>query len=247
PVELRAPEQVSKILGLAPREGRQLTALGELLLRIGARRFKKAIGHRCAAKIRGHQRFRYQVGDAVGDVRRWDVVACCNCAGRFQREASGKYGEPAQHCALRFRQQVVAPVERRAERLVAWQRRAAASRQEAKPVVEARSEALYDEDIDAAGREFDRKRNSIKPAADVGDDGGVGVAQLEFVRDGGGPLDEKLDRRKSHGLVRREPGGRGGNRPRPGAVDPVPLPPSRLAGGCSYSPPAGGGRSSPVT
>ena len=38
----------------------------------------------------------------------------------FQREIAGEHTEPTQDRALFFREQLIAPVERRAERLVPW-------------------------------------------------------------------------------------------------------------------------------
>ena len=44
-------------------------------------------------------------------------------ASRFQRETTGKNRQAPQHRALRLREQIVAPVERRAKRLLARLRR----------------------------------------------------------------------------------------------------------------------------
>ena len=56
--------------------------------------------------------------------------------GRLQRPATAEDRQPAEQPALRLRQQVVAPVDRRPQRLLAGQGRAAAAGQQTKAVVQ---------------------------------------------------------------------------------------------------------------
>ena len=59
--------------------------------------------------------------------------------------------------------------------------------------------------IDPPGRELDRHRKTIQLAADVGDDRGVLIAELEPAQDRRCPLDEQLYRREAQRLRGREP------------------------------------------
>ena len=63
-----------------------------------------------------------------------DVVARADRLRRVEREAAGEHRQPLQQRALRRREQVVAPVDRRAQRLLARQRRRVAALQQREPV-----------------------------------------------------------------------------------------------------------------
>jgi hypothetical protein len=70
-----------------------------------------------------------------------------------------------QHRALDVGQQLVAPVERRAQRLMAGQRRAVSAGQELEAVVEMRREALDAERRRACGGKVERVRYSVEASA----------------------------------------------------------------------------------
>ena len=73
-----------------------------------------------------------------------------------QWELAGKYAEPAQHCALFFREQLIAPVERGAERLMARQSGAPASRQKPEAVIQVRRQVPHTKDADACRCQLER-------------------------------------------------------------------------------------------
>ena len=114
---------------------------------------------------------------------------------RLEREPACEHRQAAEQRLLRLREQVVAPVERRAQRLLARLRRPAASRQEAEPIVEplrdlvdaerARTRAAASSM--ASGMPSSRRQISATAAAFCGRQG-------ERRRDQPGALDEEPDR-----------------------------------------------------
>ena len=78
-----------------------------------------------------------------------------------------------------FGQQVVAPVDQRAQRLLARQRGAAAAGQQPEAVVQPRGDLLRRKHLDARGRQLDRQRDAVQPVADLRDGGRIGVRQRE--------------------------------------------------------------------
>ena len=146
-------------------------------------------------------------------------------------KVAGKDGEAAQDRPLALGQQLVAPVERRAQGLVARQRRAPAARQQPEAIVQERRQPAHAEGVDAGSRELDRERDAVQPAADLGDERRIGIAQLEAVEDRRRALDEQLHRREAERLGGGEPGRRRRDRQRRQAMHPLALGPQRLAAG----------------
>src|SRR6266436_3455705 len=105
-----------------------------------------------------------------------------------------------------LRQQIITPVQRRAQRLVPRQRRAPPLPEQLEAVVQQRQGFLNPVGIGAAGGEFDRKGYSIQPAADFSDDGRIGIVQFKAAAAGDRALDEELHRREIQRLRRGETG-----------------------------------------
>ncbi len=70
--------------------------------------------------------------------------------------------------ALGRRQQLVAPVERGAQGLMAWHRRAVAAREQPEPVIEPCRKPLNSQSCSAGRGQFDGQRNAVEPPADCG-------------------------------------------------------------------------------
>ena len=112
------------------------------------------------------------------------VVACTappltTASAASSEKRAGEHGEPGQDGPLRLGQQVEAPVDRRPQRPVPRQRRAAAAGQEPEPVVEASRDLGGRQRADPRGGQLDRQRDAIQPAADLRDRVRVGGGQLE--------------------------------------------------------------------
>ena len=95
-----------------------------------------------------------------------------------------EHGQQLEQALLAGPQQLVAPVHRRPERLLALGQVARPAAQEAQPVAQAIPQDLGREQAQVRRGELDRQGQAVQPAADLGDCRGVVVGQLE-VR--GGP------------------------------------------------------------
>jgi hypothetical protein len=102
-------------------------------------------------------------------------------------------GEDGEEALLGGRQQLVAPVDRRAQGLLALGEVARAAAQRAKAAAKPLPERVQGEDAQAGGRELDREREAFQPTADLGDEGGVVIGDPEIGPDLAGALDEEED------------------------------------------------------
>src|SRR4030095_14905909 len=111
-------EQVPMVLGGAARELSELGTVDELLAGIGSRRLEQAILRRGTSQIRRHERLTDQVREAIDD--RWGREARTrrNRGGGLEREGPGEDRQATQDHPLGFGQQLMAPVERRVQRLL---------------------------------------------------------------------------------------------------------------------------------
>ena len=99
--------------------------------------------------------------------------------GGFQRPAADEDGEAAEEAALGLVQQVVAPGDRVAQRLLTGRQVACAAGQEGKSSLQPADDRLGREQADPGGRQLDRQRQAVQPDADLGDRGGVLVGERE--------------------------------------------------------------------
>ena len=121
----------------------------------------------------------------------------------------GEDRQQLEQSLLGGRQQLVAPFDRRAKRLLALRQVAGAAAERLEAAGEPIPERVGREEVEAGGRELDCKRQPVEAAADLGDRGGVVVGQPEVRPDAASPLDEQLDRLELAEVV-----GRGARRSR---------------------------------
>ena len=178
----------------------QLAAFGQLLERIAARRLEQAIAGDGAADIRRDQRLRHEIDDAVDDLRGAGLIFARRRDRGLQGEAAGKNGQATQHQARAVVEQVMAPIERGAQRLMSRQRGAPTAGEQLKTVVEARRQRLQAERGRARGRELDRQRNAVEAPHDHGDGGGRAIIRRE-----GGIGSPRARQEKPRGAVGRNP------------------------------------------
>ena len=124
-----------------------------------------------------------------------------NLTPSTQVEAAGEHGERPQHPPLWLVQEVVAPIDGCAERLLARHDRAQLGRQEAEPIVEPLRDLDDTQRAQAGGGKLDRQRDAVKVAADLGDHLRVAVAEGEGGLHQAGPIHEQADRRRRRDLV----------------------------------------------
>jgi len=111
------------------------------------------------------------------------------------------------------------------------QRGAPAFPEQLEPVVEQQQGLVNPVGIGAARGELDRKRYSVKPAADFGNDGRVGVVQFKPPSAGDRALDEQLHGREAECLGRRQAGILGWTSQRQQAMNMFAFDTQRLAAG----------------
>ena len=113
--------------------------------------------------------------------------------GRLERRSRRRRPPAATAAAARPRQEVVAPGDRAAQRLLALGQVARARGQHAELLLEAAEDRVGRQELGPGRRQLDRERHAVEPGADRGDGRGVVVRDLEVGPDGERPRDEQPD------------------------------------------------------
>ena len=137
----------------------------QLLQGVEARGVEEAILSDFAARIGRDQRFADEVCDAIDDPGRTRIGGDGDRS--FEREIASEHAEPAQDRALFFREQLIAPVQRSAERLVPGQSSAPAGRQKPEAIVEMRRQVPHTKDADTRRCQLERERDTVEPATNL--------------------------------------------------------------------------------
>ena len=93
-------------------------------------------------RVGDHERLVDELRDAVEHVERIDVVAADDRLGGVEGEPTREHPEAVEDRAFAFVEQVVAPVDRLAQRLVTFHRGAAPAGEQPEPLVETRRDLL---------------------------------------------------------------------------------------------------------
>ena len=159
---------------------------------------EQPIAHPAGASLRDDQRFAHQIGQHRQHPWRplQQPPRACGI------EPAAKQRQPIEHVAPLVREQVVAPVQRRAQGAVARQGRAPALGQQRKAVIERGGDRRQIERIAARRRQLDRQRQAIELAADRRNQRERGDIARDRHADRPRPLDEQVDRRDIEGLER---------------------------------------------
>ena len=102
--------------------------------------------------------------------------------------------------ALALVEQVVTPVDERAQRLLARQCVPASAGEQTEALVELIAQLPWRENPHPRRGELDCERDAVEAPADFGNKGRVFVGEREVASDGDGALDEERDRRKARGV-----------------------------------------------
>ena len=155
--ECKAPIEVAKRDGVAL--GGLLEALGGVLAH-GVEQAK-------ALTVRDDERLFDQAGEQIDDPPPGDRAAGANLLGRLEGEAAGEHREATVKDALLAGEQVMAPVDRGPQRLLAGQRSAAPGAEHVEALAQARCD-LVERQRGRAGRgELDRQRHAVQTPADL--------------------------------------------------------------------------------
>ena len=101
--------------------------------------------------------------------------------------------------ALVFGEEVMAPIDGLAQRLVPRDGDPARAGEQPEAIIEPRGNLLHRQGADPCSGELDRERDAVEPPADLGDRGGISFGDPEF-RDGG----DRALHEEANGLVLRE-------------------------------------------
>ena len=192
------PEQ--QLLGpvaLGDREEMPVVALADGIAVVGCREALGGVGADRLEHLQPGGRVRLPPAheQALSDevVERVEVGAG-DRLGRLDRRAAREHGEAREARLLAVAQQLVAPVDGRAQRVVAGGRVASGGAGSAECHVQTFGD-LGGRQQPAAGRgELDRQRQPVDAPADLRDRGSVAVAQIKRGIVGTRPLDEQRDR-----------------------------------------------------
>ena len=127
---------------------RVLSGLAQLFEGISARRIEQTIVIVIGLKVRSDERLDHQACQAVGD--RSGVEIPHHSGSGIERKIAVENREMTQYARLRFRQQLIAPIEGRKQGLVPRQRRPEALGQEIEAMVTTQIEAGTRGDVDAS-------------------------------------------------------------------------------------------------
>jgi hypothetical protein len=187
-VRLGLLHEVEDERGVRGLGGRALARRVELLARVGPDRLQHAVAGGAVGLRHGDdERLVHQRRE------RLPRLGPAHPLGRGERGAARERAEPPGDGALGLREELPAPVDDRAQRLVAGERGAHTGGEQAEPVVEAVGDLLGREGAQAGGGQLDGERLAVEAAADLGDGGPGGGVEREAGPHGGGPVDEELD------------------------------------------------------
>ncbi|HVQ24146.1 MAG TPA: hypothetical protein VMV01_03170, partial [Planctomycetota bacterium] len=144
---------------------------------------------RIAAQLGSHQQA--LLHERCERVERFEPGVGRDRCGRLLGEAASQDAEAAEEDALLGPQQVQAPVERGAQRLVPLRRIPLAATQQRERLVEARDHGLRRQHAHARGRKLDGERQSVEAPAQLGHGRAVVVADAEVRPDLSGTLLEQ--------------------------------------------------------
>jgi hypothetical protein len=159
----------------------ELAPLEEALDGVGGDRLEHAVAGAVGLVDHGDQRAVHEAGQPV------DVVDGVEGPGLVD-------GQAPQQGAVRFGQQIPAPVDRRPQRLLAGRCAAVSGGQEAEPIVQPGGNLVHAESPHPRGGQLQGQGNPVEAPADAGDRRAVGVVQDESRCRRGGPFDEQLHR-----------------------------------------------------
>ncbi len=174
--------------------------------RVCARGVEEPVAHHGAEWTGRDHRLGDEAVDGAEDPGAIDAHACHDRHRRIDREMADEHGEPSQHRALEVRQQLVAPIQRRLQGLLARRRGARPLPEQSEPLIEQSGSLREAISLDASCRQLDRQRHPVELPADARHDRRVGIAEREARSARRRALEKELDRRKGLRGRRGEPG-----------------------------------------
>jgi hypothetical protein len=189
-----------------------LVGLSQPLARVLAHRFQEPVAHIVAVHVGDDERLLDQLAEHVEKYLAMQVRRTADGVDGVQAPAAGEGREPSQQHAFRLAQQVVAPVDGSAKRLLAPWGGPAACRQQSEAVVQVRGDLSRAEQRGARRGQLARQRHAVEPAARLTYRRRVLGGQRERRQRTRRPLDEQARRWRALDLGQRPMLGRLGER-----------------------------------
>ena len=95
-----------------------------------------------------------------------DLFPSTNVFRCFQVKSARKNGKPLKQAPLHVRQQTIAPIDGRPQRLMSWQRRPLSVREQVKAVLQTIGNLRSAQRAHACGRQLNGQRNAFHPPTD---------------------------------------------------------------------------------
>ena len=199
-VRLGLPAQRAVVLGVVSPDPLRLAALEQPLRRIGPDRVEHPDPYVASVGgSRGQHAAVEERGDHVQRLRARLAVVGADHLRRFEGRAARERRKSPEHAPLILVEEVVAPVDRPAERPVPLGQVASAALKHLEPRREPAQQGLRREELEPSCRELDRKRQPVEPVADLRDGRRVVVRHAEARVSAVSALDEQR-----HGGVLRQ-------------------------------------------
>src|ERR1700693_5236994 len=125
------------------------TSVDELLASVLTDRLEHSVACDAATFHHGHERLVDEMREKVENALALDAFAGADDFGRLEAPSSDKNGEPPKEKALAIKEEVVAPVDHGAQRLLAGEDGSAAAGEETESVVESFGHLRDRQDPDA--------------------------------------------------------------------------------------------------
>ena len=162
-------------------------------LRVLPHRFQQAEAMAALAVLELHHAFASQRCEGIQHRPFIEAFARTNSLSSLEREAACEHGKARVERLFVLREQGMAPVDRRAQRLVATGRVRVAAGQETEAMIQPIKDLLDRHDCDARGRQFQGQRNAVEPHAKPGKGCRLRWVQPELGSSVLCPLDEQAD------------------------------------------------------
>jgi hypothetical protein len=229
-VRLGGRDLGGEVAGVAALELGGLAAGAQALGGVLAHQLEQQVAGRAVLLAHHHQR---AVDQAAEHVEQGPGLARVGAhrLGGVEGEAAAEHRQPGEERLLLAGEQVVAPVDGRAQRAVAGDGVARAGGEQAEAVVQAGEQLLGGEQAHARGGQLDGERQPVEPRAERGDIGEVRRRDLEARRHGGGAFGEQGDGVIAAELLGRRQAGEIRQAERRDGVFALPVQPERRAAG----------------
>ena len=167
-----------------------LPGLPQLLARVRPGRLKQPVARLFRVELGADERLVDERRDDVEGFKFVELVVRSDCCRALKREAVDEDSEPPKESTLALGEQVVTPIDQRAQGLLARQDVTAAAGEHAEPLIQTSTQFGRPQNRNARGGQFDRECNTVEAAADVGDDRRRLVGEFKTLVGGARPFDE---------------------------------------------------------